>query len=504
MKAIRRVLALLLTVSLLLGASTVALAKDRNKDRDDVRGEIKIELKGKNKFEAKFRDWQGAFWANEALARLITKGVISGSVDNGVLNIAPQRHVTRLEAAIMLIRVLGLEKEAFLAPPVIEKIEIENGKLEIEFEDRHGVPAWGRAATWLALKKGFFPYDGKQLNWNKPLSRLDAAVMLVKASGLDAEARAQAGTELEFADSAAIPAAARGYVKVAVEQGLVTGYPDNTFQPNNKLTRAEWATLLDRLDRKDSKDPRQVKGTVTGISAAVYGGLPGISMTTPVFPNGVTYPVDDTAVFYVNRQEATINDIKVGDQVLVQLSEDRKIVMVTVVADAPVIRTITGSVTAKTAGGDSERPTLTVAEGVYGTDAKTYQVADYAVITGPDGSAANFSQIEVGSRVKVRVENGLIVRIRILNPEPVPQPAPSEPLTQGAITGVTLSAGVPAVISIRGADGQASASYQVAANATLTFNGQALTVDDLKIGDQVSLTLSDSVITAVSVTSRVQ
>ena len=47
-----------------------------------------------------------------------------------------------------------------------------------------------------------------------------------------------------FSDS--IPAWAAGSVNAAVARGVVTGYPDNTFKPGNPVTRAEAAVILDK------------------------------------------------------------------------------------------------------------------------------------------------------------------------------------------------------------------------------------------------------------------
>ncbi len=43
-----------------------------------------------------------------------------------------------------------------------------------------------------------------------------------------------------------IPAGSVGYVEVAIEKGLVDGFEDNTFRPNQPVTRAQLAALLDR------------------------------------------------------------------------------------------------------------------------------------------------------------------------------------------------------------------------------------------------------------------
>lgn len=57
--------------------------------------------------------------------------------------------------------------------------------------------------------------------------------------------------KLSFKD--AIPDYAQGSVQVALSKGLVKGYTDKTFRPNQVVTRAEVAVILDRILQKKAK-----------------------------------------------------------------------------------------------------------------------------------------------------------------------------------------------------------------------------------------------------------
>ena len=70
-------------------------------------------------------------------------------------------------------------------------------------------------------------------------TRLTAAVVLVRAAGLQAEAESKAGAYLNYTDAATIPWALRGYVQVAVARGLISSPPQ--FNPSGTFTRAELA-----------------------------------------------------------------------------------------------------------------------------------------------------------------------------------------------------------------------------------------------------------------------
>lgn len=71
------------------------------------------------------------------------------------------------------------------------------------------------------------------------VTRLTAAIVLVRAAGLRAEAESQAGATLPYTDTANIPYSQRGYVQVAVSRGLMTS--GQQFNPYGTFTRADLA-----------------------------------------------------------------------------------------------------------------------------------------------------------------------------------------------------------------------------------------------------------------------
>jgi len=76
----------------------------------------------------------------------------------------------------------------------------------------------------------------------RALSRAELATLLVKSKGIEPPAV----TEKTFKDMPSSHWAAR-YVKGALTMGLVKGYPDKTFKPNNKITRTEGVVVLTRF-----------------------------------------------------------------------------------------------------------------------------------------------------------------------------------------------------------------------------------------------------------------
>jgi serine protease AprX len=84
------------------------------------------------------------------------------------------------------------------------------------------------------------------------VDRLTATVVLVRAAGLRAQAESQNNAPLALVDALLIPAALRGYVAVALSQGLLNT-DGNAFRPQNTLTRVELAHALATIQRLASQ-----------------------------------------------------------------------------------------------------------------------------------------------------------------------------------------------------------------------------------------------------------
>ena len=74
---------------------------------------------------------------------------------------------------------------------------------------------------------------------NSPLTRAQVVKIEVIALGDGPAALADMNTATTFTDNSSIPSWARGYVVEAVKLGLVKGYPNGSFAPNQSLTTAD-------------------------------------------------------------------------------------------------------------------------------------------------------------------------------------------------------------------------------------------------------------------------
>lgn len=251
-----------------------------------------------------FQDEDLASWAQTHMAAANLKGFLKGDPDG---RFRPNDPLKRAEMVTAAIRFANLEEAAQAW---------KNAALDFEDAAEIGQKfSWAVGYLGQAAKSGLIPGVGR-FQPERPADRLWAAEVLVKALGLEEEAQAKMGAELDFKDVANIPADKIGYLAVALEKGILQGYPDGTFQPQKPVTRAELSTLLGRADEKKSWLGRhEVRGTVIGV---VYGDAPAImlgpdpDLKTFAMEPERTYKVSPDAVIVANGQKAGLEDVKVG------------------------------------------------------------------------------------------------------------------------------------------------------------------------------------------------
>ncbi len=93
----------------------------------------------------------------------------------------------------------------------------------------------------VALYRAIYDDDGT-FRGKRDVTRAEIAVMVIRALGISQPAV----PNLPFVDSQAVPAWAAGSVSRAVEAGIITGFPDNTFRAGENATRAQTARMVSR------------------------------------------------------------------------------------------------------------------------------------------------------------------------------------------------------------------------------------------------------------------
>ncbi|GIP26320.1 hypothetical protein J23TS9_14500 [Paenibacillus sp. J23TS9] len=170
-----------------------------------------------------FTDIHG-HWAEKSIQQLAGKGALSGYSDG---TFKPDKPITRAEFAAILVRTLKLPQK--------------EGKV---FDDT--AHHWASQTISTAYAYGIIQgYDQHTFAPNELITREQIAMMIVNALQLENEEASHI-----FADQGTISTWAQKAVAATVEQGVITGYPNNTVKPKAHATRAEVATIISRAIEK--------------------------------------------------------------------------------------------------------------------------------------------------------------------------------------------------------------------------------------------------------------
>ncbi|MDD2442873.1 MAG: S-layer homology domain-containing protein [Desulfotomaculaceae bacterium] len=157
-------------------------------------------------------------WAENNIKKLVATGAVSGYPD---ATFKPENKITRAEFAAILVKAFGLEDK--------------DGKI---FTDTAG--HWAQDYIAAAVAGGVASgYDADTFGPDNLITREQMAVLITKAAKLSPVAG-----EVLYGDSGSISDWAKEAAATATENGIMKGYPDNTFQPQGSATRAEAVTVI--------------------------------------------------------------------------------------------------------------------------------------------------------------------------------------------------------------------------------------------------------------------
>lgn len=531
----KKVLSLILAVAMLLSMATMVQA-------------------------VKFEDVDDNYsWAKDAIEELSEERVITGYEDG---TFKPGKSITRQEAITLFSKALGASAETNQA--IVDfAYGIYEGELE-KCADSYAV----KQGAYLIYRKVFTVDEVidylSAANRNKELKRYEAATLIAKALGADAwlKNNKDVDTTLTYADVDNIPAKYVDYVFYTTTLGIMGEMGDNKFGPAEYVTRAQIAVMIKRIS--DMMEFEFKGGVITAVdtlnnnitvktadeetlkfvvnnSDAVYVDANRVSLSdleagmeaALIFSKGALYQIDaisytedetfsgaykgqvtdnsgttvkiadvtkanqpvsnfklasNAVIFYNGETAETVEDIKVGDYVTVQLSGG---LVVRFVAE-PKEEVISGlKVTAIDASG-ADGAVITVAD-KNGEETKYLLGNDVTLIR--NSATTPIANLVVGDTVSLTLEYGIVASIKATGISKTLEGTVEEITISNATSYITISK-----------DGS-SAKYVMARDCSVTLEGDAATVYDLRLGAYVKLkTESETVvqITAEAVESALQ
>lgn len=180
--------------------------------------------------ERRFRD-TAAYWGADFCDYLYDHNISKGYTDG---TFRPDRLLTRLDFSVMLYNALKLDPAKYAG-------------VSVPFADLSKIPESALPAVRALYAEGVVTgtqgKDGKlYLNPDGNLTRAQAAAMIGRS-----QEKGYAAAGLTFADAGQIPSYAAFYIQTMAAQGIINGYEDNTFRPNNNITRGQMAKILYNL-----------------------------------------------------------------------------------------------------------------------------------------------------------------------------------------------------------------------------------------------------------------
>lgn len=431
-----------------------------------------------------FSDVTAGHWAQKHLSKLTMQKILSGYSDG---TFRPNNGVSHQEAVIMAIHFMGLQDE-------IDDSEVIVLPESLKIKDNY------KKYLNLAFKKQLLNLNEEvalaeqdpSKEWGKsPASREWVTRLLVRAIGKDSEAKQAAAQVTEFPDDAEIDAEYRGYVNVAVSTGLVKGVTSlvkgvtiTEFAPAVDVTRASIATLFS-LAQSEVAFSGQVSGVLLSITPTQLtllhegGSIHSYSVT----PDSLIYRHDSNA-------SATLNQFKLYGEVILLSNSDKSIGYVEQTSDTPQVDIYSGKLTLHAAS----LKRLTVLIGNMDQDF-TYDSQYPPTITDTNGNTIKINDLPTNVDVKITVDkvraDKKIVAIEV-----------QQSVVNKSGSGL-IAAWNPSTRLLQ-VDDPASEStdiFTVSANAIIKNNaGANLTLDQLKVSDQITYEVKTGEVTNIVVT----
>ncbi|RED33791.1 S-layer homology domain-containing protein [Paenibacillus sp. VMFN-D1] len=182
-------------------------------------------------------------WAEKQLQEWVNQGTLKGFEDGTV---RPNQSITRAEFIALVNRIFGYTESA-----------------QVQFNDLSS-SNWAYTDVAKAVKAGYVQgYQDQTIHPSADVTRQEAAAMIGKVVGLTA---GQTDSLSTLKDADRISAWSKQGVAAVLESKIMNGYPNQTFEPQKSLTRAEAVVLIDAAFAKKTSE------VVTFDQAGTYGG----------------------------------------------------------------------------------------------------------------------------------------------------------------------------------------------------------------------------------------
>lgn len=436
-------------------------------------------------------------WSKAYVNEMVNKGIITGYTDG---TFKPEAPVSRLEAIVMISRLYSSAE--------IDSVYASSKALyEADFK-KYAIPAWAQKSLVFTMQKGLVPSSilTNVMSGDKQLEakRYEIPVYLGRALGFSDDSKVYV---LDFEDADKIPKSALPYIGYMADKKIVSGqtnYPSTSilFNSYGIVKRGEMAKML-KLTADIMGTPSQpvvapTDEAVISIKGTVYSVSQSNGSITLIVENSagtkLTFKNTSSAVAVTKVLSAgSISDIASGMEVELEVSGD-KLYSVEIKESSTSSSNLEGyfQKTYFKLESDGSNRAYVVIE-VDGSD-KEYPVGTNIKVT-LDGKASNVYSLSADDKVSFEVVNGAVTEVEAFS-------------KSGSVTGYVKkidSNGKYMIITDK-KDDDVDYRFNIDSKADVERNGEDAELSDVRVGDDVTLSLKYAVITdidAESVTRKV-
>ena len=161
-------------------------------------------------------------WAKESIEKVAKEGIIKGYPDG---SFKPNRKITRAEFVTAMVNALNLQ--------------FSHEKVFTDTSDH-----WAKESISIAASCGLIKgFTDEVFRPDEPITREQMALIATNAAEMEGKST-ENNSVVNFKDNQKISTWAKKGVDNALEQGIMKGYPDQTFQPQGEATRAESVCVI--------------------------------------------------------------------------------------------------------------------------------------------------------------------------------------------------------------------------------------------------------------------
>jgi len=333
------------------------------------------------------------------------------------------------------------------------------------------IPSWAIGYVQVAYEQGILTEKDLK-SFNPNKAAKRIEVAQMIARALDLDEGQKNQISLKFLDQKDIPDGFNGIVIIMVQTGIMQGNTNNCFLPNKPITRAEMAILLDRIDGKVvENDKNEVTGKINSVDEDEIS----------IIKNGETkeYDFSDDVSVYINGKAEDVEDLEEGLYVKLILDNEGEVVFVK--AEEVEDEEFEGEISQIVLGDDAQFTVDT------GSKDKVFKVDSNTEIE-KDGKEIFLNELEIGWKVSVEAKDGKALEIIVLDEEDEEDEEDAEEY-KGVITDVDADDDEP-TISLED-DEDNRYTFEVDEDAEITLDGESADLEDLEEGFEVEIVVND-------------